>query len=713
MQTTTSFKTLIQKSLLWVWCILCVLLFIIYPGSTSHVHQFFTFENWQDFPLKAARIEPVYYAGNLFVALVGALLFFLAYVSLGFLCLQLTKIITPHKNYRFFERVIFVGTAFLVGRQILSFVFFLLAGLYKITPGYVIAITAISFLIGIRSLGRFLFQRHSQSEDVPLQTDSKFYKFILSLSVLIIFLSLMYSSARLSYDSVAIYFSNAKITAATQHIQFFSNEPLTASAFQEGIQYAAIIQVFGDQAGRIYSWINGLVIILFSLALADQLGLSRRAKIILLILLLTSTAFLDLMGDGKVDLASSAPILAAIYWMAADYKTRTKNILLLIGFLAGMGVISRPYNIFLECIFIGLFYSLGTWAQRENGHFDFKLLLKSALWLAPGIILLFGYLLIANWVIAGNPITPLLGILNYKLSNWDSPFDPNDIWIVRLFYPLVITFLNSSHSLGTISPLFLAFLPGFLIADVRKKIKAASLFKQTLIATTITLILWIVLFFTVLEIRYIFFLWIILFMFGAQIIESALENNQVLFRALFGLTIVVTLFFMAFRTIYISIDTYSPMDGQGVPHCYDSFYCTFLEPVNKIAQPGDRVLALNAYRYYLRPDLFACSSKREEYLILEKLSNQKSDDFWAEVYRQGYKFVTYEENYSKAHLRFGLIPDPQNTPAWLELKPLFTIRQSNGKLQASYQIIATRPPVTVQKACVQIEKGIWEVQPEK
>lgn len=709
-------QTLLQKSLLIAWSVLCVTLFVAYPGIVSHIHQFFRFGVWQDFPVELARVEPLSYIGNIAGSLVGVVIFSISYISLGLLCLRLLKINLSGQAHHLFESLAQGCTAFVLGRAVLSLIFLLLAGLYKITPEYVALVLLASFLAGLRFLGEFIssLYRQQKTADASKQSMSWFDKLILGLSIALIILSLMYSSARLSYDAVAVYFSNAKITALTQNILFFSNDAFTASAFQDGIQYAAIIQVFGDQASRLYSWINGIVIIILSLALAEKLGLSTRARLFFLALLFTTNAFVDLLGDGKIDLASSAPIVAAVYWIVTNLENRQKNILLLTGFLAGMGMISRPYNIFLESVFIGVFYLLHEFFRGEKSNINIKNLFNTALWLAPGMIVLLGYLLLANWIIAGNPLSPLLNMLNYKLDDWGGLFDRNTIWIARVFYLPVITFLNSSHSLGTISPLFLAFIPTVFIADIRKQIQLSMVSRQIFAAAIITIILWIIFFFTVLEIRYILFLWIILFMMGAKIFESMNDSKNSLFRNLFKLIVLSILVFMTFRTPYIALATYSPIDKLGAPHCYESYYCSFLEPVNQTAEPGDRVLALSAYRYYLRPDLFSCSSKHEEYLALETLSTESNTLFWEEIYRQGYKFITYEQNYSQVHLHLGIIPNPQNTPSWLTLKPIATpIYQENGKFEASYQIIVNNPPISMEKTCSLTENGSWQVGPIK
>jgi len=701
---TSRLLGLLKNSFLLVWVILCVMVSMLFSDSISFIHQF-SFNGPQDFPSKLARIEPLYYLGNLLGALIGVLLFSMACVALGAFFLIILKM--PKADIRnTTDRLITVGTAFLIGQGILSILSLTLIGIYELTQGAVITILVASYLIGAFSL-KELFRINLGRFITFSRSMGKMYRFIIYLSAIILFFCLLYSSSRLSYDAVNSYFSNAKITALTNHILFFPDEAYTASAFHIGINYIAIIEVFGDQAARMYSWINGIVILLFSFALGGKLGLSRQAKILTVVLIITSTAFLDLMGDGKIDLACTAPIVSAIYWMVTDSDTRSKNVLLLIGFLAGFGMISRPYNIFLETVFIGLFYLVQMYQQKINSRLDYVLFVRTILWLSPGIVCLFAFDLATNWMIAGNPLAPLLAILNYKVSTWQWSYDPNLIWVIRLLYPFAVTFMNTPQSLGNISPLFIAFLPSLLSTKIRKNIQISRLLKELIIVTTVTLLLWIVLFFTVSEIRYVFFLWIIFFIVSAQIIEASLEHQEPVIRWSLALTSIVLLIFMALRTVYISLDTYSPLDYEGNPQCYDSPWCKFLEPVNKVAAKGDRVLTLNAYRYYLRTDLFACSSKGMEYSRLEGLSNQNDIAFWEEVYRQGYKFVTYEEEYTQRHLRLGLIPNPGNTPSWLHLEPIYGLP---GDAEVAYEIQVKDPPFESQTDCRKTDARIWEVQ---
>jgi hypothetical protein len=601
------------------------------------------------------------------------------------------------------------GTAFLIGQGLLSIVFLILAEFNQLTPFHIVLILLAGFGIGIWPLYKII-SKSSIKDFFSLfrKSDHKNDKVFIWLAICVLTFSLMYSTARLSYDSVALYFSNSKIIALTGHIQYFLNDSFFVSSLQTGVNYAALIQIFGDQASRLYSWVNGIIIIIFSLAIGEEIGLSRRTTVIILALILTSTAFLDLMGDGKIDLASSAPAMAATYWMIISNKKPFPIFYLLVGLLAGLAMISRPFNIFLLAVFIGLYYLQLAYLQyKKNKAWNLRHLFQLTLWISVGVISLIVYHIIANWVITGDPLTPLKDLRNTNASDWQWALDPNRLWIIRLLYPLAMTYLNTPQSLGNISPLFVALLPGVLIKDFRQKIRISENLIVLVIAALITLLLWILLFFTIFEIRYVLFLWIILLIPAAVIIESILESQDLFFKTITNISLVALLSFIIVRTVYVSLDTYSPLDKQGNPQCYDFPFCDFLKPVNQTAPPGARVLTLNAFRYYLRTDLFACSTEHDEYQILQNLSLDDSTAFWVEVYRDGYKYIAYESNYSVRHLRLGLIPNPYNTPPWLTLKPIYG---APGNPEVAYEIQANNPPIQVEETCQKTNEGIWEIQ---
>ena len=357
-------------------------------------------------------------------------------------------------------------------------------------------------------------------------------------------------------------------------------------------------------------------------------------------------------------------------------------------------------------IFLILFYFQKSFLHTGLAPSSFNPFFGSIFWIGIGAIGLGLYHLFANWMILGDPYAFISSYTNINSASgpWDADLD--QILALRLLYPLVATFRNTPQSLGNISPLVVAFLPALFIADVRRKLKLPRELLSLTAISAVTLVLWISTFFTVVELRYVLFLWIILFLPTAEIIDLTLNSGDHLFKNMMGGVVVTLLIFINIRTLFISLDSYSPLDQQGNPQCYDYVFCEYLKPINKTATPGDRVLALGAYRYYLRTDLFECSTTHEEYSILHDLSYQSPEVFWQEVYRRGYKYIAYENDYTVRHLRFGIVPDIDNVPSWIELEPIFGDPQG---LVVAYRIRFLGHPADIEYSCMGDTGGNWKV----
>jgi len=700
-------KWIFIRSGIVIWSILCVLVFIYFPAWVSTISNS-TFNNWPFLLSNLSRIAPLNFLANLLWAISGVLIFSAICIFAGGFSLRLLEDQPNASSSSRLTRLAFLGTAFSIGQGILSTVFFGLAKFNQLTPLHVIMVLVIGIAVGIYPISKSFAKSQIKEIFNPFdELDSKVDRAIVWLNISTLSLSLLFSTSRLSYDSVALYFSSAKMTAMTNHLQFFSKF-FIVSSFQTGIQYAALIQVFGDQAARMYSWVNGVVILLFIIAIGERVGLSKRANLILVTLILTSTAYLDLMGDGKIELASTVPAIAAIYWMQINNK-HDKSLLLLTGFLAGLAMISRPNNIFLLAMVIGLFYLLHAFYQRkEDVNWIYIHFVRPLLWISIGIICLLVYHILANWAMLGDPLAFIKTYEGVNWSEWQWALSPNQIWNLRLFYPLVVTFMNNPQTLGNITPLFVAFLPAVLVLGFGNKLQIPHNLVILVFAALISLIAWLLSVLTIFEIRYVLFIWLILFLPVSLTIDNILSGADPILQNNTRFLLIFLLLFTLFRITYISIDSYSPIDSLGNPQCYDIPFCKLLRPVNEIASTGDRVLTLNAYRYYLRTDLFACATTFEEYTTLENLSHEDSTAFWTEVYREGYKFITYESNYSVWHLTLGLIPNPYNTPPWLTLKPIYG---QPGNPEVAYQIQAKDPPVDIGLSCQKSSSGVWKLTP--
>jgi hypothetical protein len=691
-----------KKILFQVWLGLCIGVFVFYPSRISYLY-WVNFRDWRYFPEWLARLDWSRYLLEFLDAIGGVILFCVACISLGIFVARVFKINHhPNPSTPLSDLALFC-TDFILGGGLFSIVFLIVAGINRLTPFWGALILLAGFLLGLRDLIRVISTVFGKNAVRP--TPENNIKIILWISLAILLLSIFQSTARLSYDGNAIYFSDAKLTALSGRVAYFTDDTFVASVFQPAILYTAIIQLFGDQAARMLSWLCGVTIILISLALGEKIGLSKQARIILLAFMLTSTAFLDLMGDGKVDLISAAPVVASIYWAVGSDNQTPKSRFLLIGFLAGYASVARPFNVFLLGIFLFLFYVQQAFLTDAIKN-KIKFFLLSLTWIGLGAIGWGVYYLFTNWMISGAPLAFLSSIaaINPASGPWDAA--PNQILSLRLLYPFVVTFRNSPQSLGNITPLFIGFLPTIFDHAIRINAKITKELLSATLISGITLLLWIGFFFTIVEIRYVLFLWIILFMPVAELTATALQTEDKNLQKLEYLIIAALLGFVCLRTVYISIASYSPLDKHGNPQCFDFPLCQSLTPVNQSASAGERVLTLSAYRYYLRTDLFACSTTHEEYNLFQRLTESDANSFWKEIYRRGYKYIVVDNDYAIRHLRLGLIPNPSNAPNWIKLTPLY--EYSGGKV-AAYKIDAITMPISVEYRCSKNISGVWEV----
>jgi hypothetical protein len=268
--------------------------------------------------------------------------------------------------------------------------------------------------------------------------------------------------------------------------------------------------------------------------------------------------------------------------------------------------------------------------------------------------------------------------------------------------------MNSAQSMGNISPLFIGILPFLGIKKIRENIHVSPLLGWLSLVAILTLVIWIMFFFTVVEIRYVLFLWVILFLAMAQVVESTIQHVQPGVSSLIYLLIIMFLAILVVRSVLISVITYFPHDDPQQQYCEDTNLCKYLNTINQSAASGDRVLALHAYRYYLRPDLFACASQAHEYTSLVSLSQRSSLNFWTEVYRQGYRYVMYEEHLSERGYNLGNLPTLDTYPDWLHVEVLYASPTRN---QLVYRLDAVIPPVAPEVVCEQDPAGVWKLVP--
>lgn len=686
----TSLIRLTSVLLFQIWFILAAFIFM-QTNRNSYIHLF-SFNEWEDFAKKIPEINYLSAALNIAYSAIGIIVFYLICMGIGLIILNYLKI--PETG-----NLIKGITAFAIGEIFFSILFLSIISINTLTPSTTSLILIVMGIISASPVYFFFTSYIPKLQNYKLTFEQK----VLAGAITgVILSSLLLTSARLGYDAVSDYFSQAKLMAAIQETSsFFPENYMIVSSLHPDILFTILIQTFGDQSARMLSWVNGLAILFIGYAIAEKNGLSMNARLYFMVLLITTTAFTDLLGDGKVELICTTPILVAIYWMSTSIKMPSKNVFLLIGFLAGFSIISRLYNIFIVSVFVAIFYliALKSTLCSKKG----KVLIGGIIWALPSLLLIAVFHLWQNWVWLGSPLAPLDFADKLESSNWEWKFDPALLNTLRLLYPFTVSFLNSPQSLGSITPLFIGFLPFWAIKDVRLKCNISNSLWQILITAIITLAIWVCFFYTVVEIRYVMFIWVLLFLPLGELINHTLEYQSGLsFISRFLIGLLLT--FITIRIIIISVSTYSPIRTDGEAYCSGVTLCDFFEPLYELANPGDRVFALNAYRYYFRNDLFYCSTRANEYPEIKILANKNPSEFWVELYRNGYRFIAFEENFSVNHSRFGLIPDTKFAPSWLKV----SVVSSSGK-NILYQLEANNPPIQSEISCQKNSLGIWQI----
>ncbi|MEJ5241523.1 MAG: hypothetical protein WHS87_10035 [Anaerolineales bacterium] len=692
-------KPLLPSAFLLIWWFTAVGLYL-WVSRIDYL-QGLIFPAPMPFTTYLVRLSPLAWLLDLLRAFLGMTLFALSALSLGLLFLP---------RFLSNDEPLTRGVlAFLLGEVVFSLFFLTTIRLWQLPPWLSAVGLVFPLFFGLSALRCFLRSLPRLALPTDLSNSDRLL-FVLTLTMIALTLTL--SSARLGYDASVEYFSHSKIMAMTYlPVLLYPKDPFVVSSLHPGILFTVGIQLFGDQSARMLSWINGIAILILLWALGKRLGFSSRARLYALIILTTSTAFVDLLGDGKIELIATAPILAAIYlfiFQPSKNCQQTATYGIITGTFLGFSMISRPYNLFLIPLFVVFFICFKLIYLRTPSCRTWIPSVPFLLYAGLTIFILLVFHLLQNFLWLGSPVAPLVYASKINGDLWQWQFDPEILTFLKFIYPFTITFFNTPQSLGNISPLFVGFLPFLLSRSVRHQLYFSHQVRALLWSVLLTLIVWVVLVFTVVEIRYAWFLWMLIFAIFGKLIEISLDNSKKFVRAFLYPSIGLLLFFLGARTAIIAIYTYSPIDSSGQAHCYDVLSCTFFQPINDIAALGDRILVLNGYRYYMRPDLFACSSRAEEYYNLERLARLNSADFWSETYRQGFRYVIFEQNFAEFHSHFGTIPAPNNAPPWLRV---ILLAQTQGN--AIYSLDAISPPFQPLKHCEQDAQGRWMVMPAR
>jgi hypothetical protein len=252
-------------------------------------------------------------------------------------------------------------------------------------------------------------------------------------------------------------------------------------------------------------------------------------------------------------------------------------------------------------------------------------------------------MLIKNWLLVGCPLAPQFGCQGtFWADVYDSPRQ-NLAVVDLLFYPFVWTFAHRADMLGNISPLFIGFLPFFLLAY-----RFSSLVRSTYVAGVaglVSMITW-----WLIEPLILFTRWLLipLALFAIPLSAALVSLEQEIrytraSRWLVRISIFMVMLFLLFqsRDIIYAIRYITMIEYRDDIYASEPYFdvATWL---NVHMQQGQRVALKDygGYFYFLNADILLGSESAEELQwIWERRGHIPITEVWNFYAQRGFTYV--------------------------------------------------------------------------
>ncbi len=479
------------------------------------------------------------------------------------------------------------------------------------------------------------------------------WKFISLLLFILLILSVSTLYGGVAGDAYAFYLALPKVISASHTVTPLPGyESFAYVGYLAEILLAALYSLgLPDASPRCYSLINFFPILMLFYGLARECRLSRRGALIVVIMVMTSSAGSVLWTSGKTDLFAVGPAVAAYLFsiMCWDKGVR-KGSLFMAGVFTGFACVFKlSYIIPL----IPSILVLCNWRFIIEGFQSFyykkwKLLLNNFyLSFKSSIIFIIAFVFAVTPHIVKNLFFkgPIIGT-----SGYESFYSTATTIKIILSYPLALTFGHYWAQLGTLSPLFIAFAPLLLVLP-----KTLSLSESKIGAigftTFIGLVFWVFLFPSYLMPRYFL---ATLFMFSIPIAAGAdrISRQKTLLSKIISIAVCITIVLIPLYTNFQSqTDGFNTFRKIKISNLFSSGRKSFLytedfnytlahKAINAKAHQYDRVLMLTYYRLWLRPDLLQKVSTSYELVS----ATDPKGNFWNLIREKQFKFILWDKD---------------------------------------------------------------------
>lgn len=605
-----------------------------------------------------------------------------------------------------------LASAFMLGLGVVSSLWLLIGLAGWLSPLVVVTLLVV-FLAG--GTPRFLallpdlmnalrdLRRWLQGQDRPM---------VAVLFVAIAFLGLLGMGAFIKPpmgDAEAFYMTYPKIMAASERVVEMPGgyADFSRIGLLGEMHFAALIELGGLHAAKLFVWIVALATIVMLLVLGNYVGLGHTGLCFLFLMAVTSSAFTNHTGDGKVDLFGAAVGVGAVYWaLRSGEPGRGGPGLRVAGMLAGFGVVAKLsyFVALLPPLFLIVVWNawipvgqIGTRFMKQLFSLVGPVAAFSS-WFAIGMV---PHIIKNAWLFSA-PLAPVMGGggASWVNQTWFSEADT--AWIL-LTYPLALAFGRYPMQSGNLSLLFLAFAPLlFLIPALRTRVKRPLV--QITGAAILGTGLWMALRPSVIAPRYLL---ATLFLF-APVVALAAERTYLdearprILSVTMILTTLMALIIVASPLTKLPKYFVDVIRGT-FPECgLASGYCDPLSKLNDRAAQGDRVFFAGYYSYWLRSDLLQCRDNRQDELALVNAGS--TDERWATVYARGFRYIVIDKVTHADKWKTWL---PATAPSWLEVAEIVSTGELSI-LSLTARSGASSTPVHV--TCVRISPPAWDVR---
>lgn len=472
-----------------------------------------------------------------------------------------------------------------------------------------------------------------------------------------------------SGDAAAFYMVLPKLWVETQKLSLLGGyEAFMTIGLHGELHFAALMMLGSEWGAKFITWPIGIACTILLTGIAHQTGAGGRGKLITIILVFTSTAFILLIGDGKTDLFGAAMGCAAFYWIFSN-EIDSKNIqYFIVGTFSGFAVIAKLsyLPLILPCIILLTFWDhfasngkdLGI-AQKRNFGLGSKYV-----WLFIGMVIPCIIHFTKNWVLFSEPFAPFFYLgKNPFVDDWanQSWFLPETVAKIIVTYPLALVYGKYPMQYGNLSVLLLAFFPFLFLMPRQKQLLKSKMFQVSVIGM-MGIVIWVILRPGVFAPRYILYTLLLLILPVAAAAEHVLKNEQRQRLMSAAIICLCFVYLIGFNGILILKNSERFKDNAARIALQKASY-----QLNQSVKPDERVISFNYFTYWLRPDLLNSLSNTRENETLSKSSS--SEQAWEYLFQRGFRFVLIDQ---ATHQKIAKILDPDQIPEGIAIEEVFS-----------------------------------------